>query len=65
MTTTNKQYLGDGVYAGVEDGMVRLTTENGLEASNVIWLEPEVVVALLRYLRHTVTPECWRRVTED
>jgi hypothetical protein len=45
-----KVYLGDSVYAAVEDGMVRLTTENGFGPTNTIYLEPEVVVALLEYL---------------
>ena len=41
-----KRYLGDGVYAAVERGMVKLTTEDGVEVSNVVFLEPEVVEAL-------------------
>lgn len=47
-----KIYLGDSVYAewSRDDGMVRLTTENGPGApGNVIWLEPEVMEALLAF----------------
>jgi hypothetical protein len=50
--TSLKQYLGDSVYADIEHGMVKLTTENGLpsDPSNTILLEPEIVVALNRYI---------------
>lgn len=52
----SKTYLGDGVYADVDhqvDGqgqMVVLTTENGIRATNTIYLEPEVVGALIGFL---------------
>jgi hypothetical protein len=45
-----KEYLGDGVYADVERGMVKLTTEDGISVTNIIYLEPEVIEALERYL---------------
>ena len=42
-----KVYLGDAVYARVNEfGAVILTTENGVRATNVITLEPEVMAAL-------------------
>jgi hypothetical protein len=49
-----KEYLGDAVYVdlwGTYDlnGLV-LTTEDGYSATNTIYLEPEVVAALLRYI---------------
>ena len=44
-----KIYLGDSVYCEVEYGMLRLTTENGAGASNIIYLEPEVYEALVAY----------------
>lgn len=35
---TNKYYLGDSVYADVENGMIKLTTENDSEGpSNTIY----------------------------
>ena len=46
----HKDYLGDSVYAEIENGMVKLTTENGCGASNEIFLEPEVIAALNRYV---------------
>lgn len=45
-----KVYLGDSVYLDVENGMVKLTTENGGEPSNTIFLEPAVVDALLNFV---------------
>ncbi len=45
-----KTYLGDSVYADVEYDMLKLTTENGGEPSNTIYLEPEVLTSLLDYL---------------
>lgn len=45
-----KIYIGDSVYADFENGMVKLTTENGYGASNEIFLEPEVVAGLLKFV---------------
>jgi hypothetical protein len=44
-----KRYLGDSVYAEVENGMIMLTTNNGEGASNTIYLEPEIMDALAQY----------------
>ena len=45
----DKTYLGDSVYVEVEDGVLKLTTENGQDPSNTIYLEPEVYRALTIY----------------
>ena len=45
-----KEYLGDGVYAEVEEGQLVLTTENGYETTNRIVLEPEVLSAFFAYV---------------
>ena len=48
----NKAYLGDSVYVDIENGMLKLTTENGVgPASNTIYLEPDVFEALSRYVK--------------
>jgi len=40
----DKIYIGDAVYVErVEGGNIRLTTENGIQASNVIVMEPAVL----------------------
>jgi hypothetical protein len=43
-------YLGDGVYAQIERGMIKLTTSNGLQVTNEIYLEDSVVDAFIKYL---------------
>ena len=46
-------YLGDSAYCEYNDaGQFVLTTDNGLGASNIIVLEPEVLVALNEFVRH-------------
>lgn len=46
-----KEYLGDSVYVDVDvDGYsIRLTTENGRGATNVIVLEPDVLKRLIAF----------------
>lgn len=46
----HKDYIGDSVYVEIEDGMIKLTTENGMGPSNTIYLEPNVYDALNRYV---------------
>lgn len=47
-----KTYLGDQVYVQeAEDGTVVLTTENGIRATNTIYLETTVLAELLRWVR--------------
>lgn len=45
----NKEYLGDGVYASMDEYGITLTTENGVRTSNTIFLEPVVFSALIGY----------------
>jgi hypothetical protein len=47
---STKTYLGDAVYAELEAGMVKLIAEDGISATNTIYLEPEVIDALLSYI---------------
>jgi len=47
---TDREYLGDGAYVGREGNRVWLTTEDGLSVTNEICLEPEVVLAFIRWL---------------
>lgn len=49
MENPTKDYLGDGVYADFDGFAIVLTTENGVEVSNTIVLEPSVMEALKRY----------------
>ena len=43
--------LGDGVFGQCEGDMVKLTTEDGVRMTNVIFLEPAVFVALERFVK--------------
>ena len=50
-----KEYLGDSVYVETDDdtGGIVMTTENGFpsDPSNVIFLDPELVDTLFRYVK--------------
>ena len=44
-----KEYLGDGVYAEFVCWYIVLTTADGLETTNTIYLEPDVLRALFKF----------------
>lgn len=48
--TIDKRYLGDGVSVAFEGYALVLTTSNGTRITNTIVLEPEVYMALVRYV---------------
>ena len=52
----NKIYLGDGVYAEADDDLlsITLTTENGIEVTNAIYLEAEVLDSLNQFVRQWI-----------
>jgi len=51
-----KSYLGDSVYADVEDdGRLVITTENGYGPTNTVILEIEVYAALVEYVKEFST----------
>ena len=50
----SKVYLGDGVYADIENGMLKLTTENGVSVTNTIYLEPSVWQELVIYVSNVI-----------
>lgn len=45
-----KRYLGDSVYAEIERGMVKIYTDNGFGPINTIFMEPEIIHQLNRYV---------------
>jgi hypothetical protein len=49
-----KEYLGDGVYAELQDNDLILTTSNGMRDTNTIVLEPAVLQALELYIEKVV-----------
>lgn len=46
----SKHYLGDGAYVDFDGFMLILTAENGIEATDTIYLEPEVWERLEQYV---------------
>lgn len=50
MANVPKRYLGDGCYVALAEGKIVLTTENGVEVTNEIVLEPEVAEAFLEFI---------------
>jgi hypothetical protein len=46
-----KRYIGDGAYANFDGYSVILTTENGVEEYNKIFLEPNVLLQLEDYVK--------------
>jgi len=61
----DKAYLGEsrragfGIYAIIDNlsGSLVLTTENEIETTNTIWLEPKVIAALLVFLKRNIEKE--------
>lgn len=53
-----KLYLGDGAFLSTDGFSLWLTTENGIDVTNQIALEPEVALALLRTIK-TNFPTLW------
>jgi len=47
---SQKEYLGDGVYAAFDGNGVILTTENGIRATNTIYLESATWDELQKYV---------------
>jgi len=56
-----KTYIGDGVYAEFDGYGVVLTTENGIEETNRIVLEPEILAYFLKFVKE-LNPEFLKRV---
>jgi len=47
----DKSYIGDGVYIQTDGFAITLTTENGIIATNTIYLEPEHCRKIMEYCR--------------
>lgn len=53
---SNKEYLGDGVYASFDGYQIWLTTDDGFEITNSIALEPPVYARLTQYVEKLRSP---------
>lgn len=49
MEEKHKEYIGDSVYAEMENGMLKLTTNNDGRDSNIIYFESTVFLQLLNF----------------
>jgi hypothetical protein len=47
-----KKYIGDGVYCEFDGYAFVLTTENGIDVTNTIVLEPEVYLNLINFIQN-------------
>ena len=54
-----KTYLGDAVYASYDGYQIELTTEDGLQVTNRIYLEPQVLEAFSRYTKQIADRIRW------
>lgn len=52
MIDTKKAYIGDGAYVELGPCGIVLTTEDGINITNRIVLEPEVLDALLKWIKN-------------
>lgn len=58
-----RDYLGDGVYVGFDGFNVVLTAENGIRATDIVYLEPSVFESLSRWYASHIRP-LYRRSRE-
>lgn len=49
-TPSYKEYLGDAVYVDFDGYHIVLTTEDGIQATNTVYLEPQVLDAFNKYV---------------
>lgn len=50
-----KRYLGDGAYVDFDGWNILLTAENGINVTNTVVLEPEVLSHFLEYIEELKT----------
>ena len=54
-------YLGDGVFAKIDRGMIELKTDRE-DGIHIIYLETEVLAALIRFARTNMRKEIWEQM---
>lgn len=45
-----KEYLGDGLYVNFDGYQIALSAENGITATDTVYLEPQVLQSFLEYI---------------
>ena len=51
-TPDQPTYLGDGLYAALDNGQIELYAFNGIRKTDQVFLNPTTLTALLTYLGH-------------
>ena len=46
-----RHYLGDGAFAMFDGSGIELTTSDGVQITNTVYLEPEVLANFIEYLK--------------
>ncbi len=46
-----KEYLGDGLFVDFDGYQIVLTAEDGVRATNTVYLEPRVLEAFINYVK--------------
>lgn len=59
----HRTYLGDGLFADFDGIQTVLSAEDGLRAHDVVYLEPSVYAALLRWHKERIAP-LYEQITE-
>jgi len=59
MSAFAKVYLGDGAYARFDGYALILTTEDGVETTNEIVLEPQVVMGFFAFVEKLKKMDKW------
>lgn len=64
--SAEETYIGDGVYASVEGGHVKIRTPRS-EGDHIIFLEPDVCLYLIRFIKRSFNfkPEVLERLLKS
>lgn len=55
--TPLKQYIGDGIYADIQNGELILTTEDGISVQNTVVLGPDEWESLCLYMERVMSTQ--------
>jgi len=50
-TKPERTYLGDGLYCDDEGYALKVFASNGIETTNTVWIEPDMLTALIAFAR--------------
>ena len=55
MSNNGPVYLGDGVYGDYSNGDLRLYTDNGVEQTNEIFINGDVLMCIFKYVERCLS----------